>query len=720
MKLKGINTFERNADRILLGVVSVAALGALALQFLGGSTTIKVGGKDTPLGAAFAPVSAAAQDLQVKVNAESPTFPEAPAFSLSDKLAIGASAPAYTPRRVALGPAPLITRGDTSAAMAASAYALPQVPAPSAVLAMAYTATIHPAERLQNPELGTLLPDVQPFDKPMVSIECALDGSALRAALESDPEGPAEPLPLGWWRDPSGLGADLVAIVALEVERELLASPDGMTPEGPTTSMVQPMPGRINGLKLWQDGVRSIGDVPITIDTLRAAAAEVQRPDYYTVIEGPEWESPSTALGRGDPAERLKQVRLGRTQFDRAQRQLADMQERLAAAPAGDSDSRREREQTGVPGGGKGGSGRRPGGPAAPAASAPAGGDRRVIERNIARVRAELDAAARKLIALGEEVPGYQAPADDAAALDSGSPASMLDDPALTLWAHDLTGFPGATYRYRTRIVINNPLFDRNLQEGPQKELGKESLLRGEWSQWSTPVTVDPIHAFFVTSAEDRSQINPRPQATAEIYQMYYGYYRVAQVALEPGDVVMREAKLPELRVADMTKLEATLRSGNPDLGVPAAPLPGPAAPSPGKGGPGMAPSAPNPRGPRDPVPGSETAADGAVTWPAWMSVELPRTMPLVVDAVLLDVASVPGEEAGRARTQAVLRLGGGTLAVKVPDTDRGSDLYKRLDASAKVGVNQGRETLRPDRNSLPIRPERREQTAPGGGGGGG
>ena len=43
--------------------------------------------------------------------------------------------------------------------------------------------------------------------------------------------------------------------------------------------------------------------------------------------------------------------------------------------------------------------------------------------------------------------------------------ASLLDSTEVKLYAHDLTVEPGAQYRYRMRVVVNNPLYGRNLQE---------------------------------------------------------------------------------------------------------------------------------------------------------------------------------------------------------------------------------------------------------------
>ena len=94
--------------------------------------------------------------------------------------------------------------------------------------------------------------------------------------------------------------------------------------------------------------------------------------------------------------------------------------------------------------------------------------------------------------------------------------APLLDNAAVKLYAHDLTVAPGAEYRYRMRVVVNNPLYGRNLQDS-QRALAEQSLITGQWSDWTQAIDVDPNEFFVVTSAEPRSEINPSPKASAEM-----------------------------------------------------------------------------------------------------------------------------------------------------------------------------------------------------------
>jgi len=747
MKLKGINPLEQHADKIVLGVVGLVAAGAVVLQLLP-PKTIKVGNEDKTPGTAFEPVVRAAKDLQARVDAAEPKMPDVPAMNLSGKLAIANDLARPSAPRVSLGPAPQIAKaGAIAAGPATGSYASPEVPATSGVQAAPYSATVHPVEKLMIPELAKLLPEAQPFDIAAVSIEAAFDGSALRAALEHDPDGsgPLEAIPRSWWKDALGPGMDMVAIVGMEVERELVRNPDGSTPTSPSIQIVKPMPGRMNGFEAWATGVRSVGDVPGAVSTLLSQAEYIERPAFYATIAGVEWQAPSKVLSTGNPAARDRQVQRLRAKLVDLDADIKRLEERLAQLPAAETPGETRRsEQPRTGGGGGGGGGKGGGGPAAPRQTnqptrEEPRGDRRTIERNIANLTKVRSEVVKDLIELGEVVEGEEPEAPVVNPEDAARPMTMLENPKVQMWTHDLTAQPGATYRYRTRAVINNPLFGRNLQES-QKELGAQSLLRGEWSAWSDPVTVDPTSVFFVSAAEESGVLTNRPRATGELFQFYYGFYRKAQVNLEPGDMVFGDARLPELRLADMAKLQALVDSGKPVPGLfrPDAPPAMPMAPGtrgPGKSGPGgRAPNlAPMEReGERSPrgtgVPGVTQPTDpqGKIEWPEWMTGEVGKTLPLSLDSVLLDVLSVPGA-GGRQQSQAVLKAGSGSLTIRLPELDRKDPLYERVEMLANKGETQGVQPPKPvEKPSLPPPPGRRDPSTPqspgrtGGGGGGG
>jgi len=719
MKLKGINPLEQNVDKIVVGVVSLALVAAVGAQFLASGNMVKVGTVTVPAVGAFDPVVKAAQSLNAKLDEENPARPEAPTFGLSDKLVIGAAAkPVPNPTRVALGTPPALGRIGTETMIATATYAPPVVPAPTVATARAFAGTISPVEQIRSPELAKMLPAEQPFDKSAVTIEARFSGLALKDSLLNDPdgEGPMEAMPLSWWRDPFSQGLDLVEVIAVEVERETLRAADGGTPQGAAATVILPaIPGRADMLKAWNESVKSIGDMAPVVETARFAAQDVQRPKYYEMIAGPEWKPPSEFEVAADDAGKERNVKRLRTQLEEVDEKFATAQQKLDQTPA-PRGQEPTRATGGARRGGSGGDSRDP----APTETGPS---RQSLERQIATLKTTRARIVKQLQALGEvveEVVEGGVPAEAPPAL------GLLENPEVQVWAHDLNAQPGAQYRYRVRIVVNNPLFGHNLQES-QKELSEASLLRGEWSDWTLPVDVDRHDYFFITSAQEPGIINPRPTAVASIFRLYYGFYREATVPLEPGDMLVGEAKVPELKLADMKRLAAILAGDEPGQVIGAAPTPPPAGP---EGGPGR-----RPIGGHDDR-GTPVAAAPVASVPAgaeWMSLPGPRELQMLVDAVFLDVARVATASAGllpggdRERFQAVLRDQSGSVLIRMPDSDRNRPEFRRVDASAKAGLTQGQPVAKPVEKANPNqqRPDRRDgppepPRGKGGGGGGG
>lgn len=735
MKLKGINFFEANADKIVLGVTGITFLGALAMQFLGGNY-IKVGSveKLTP-GSAYVPVEDEAKKLVAKLNAESPKLPDPPVLTLTEKLeGLAGKALSVDGVRVALGPPPLIQTASLNVAVAAATYALPAMPVPSPAVAAPYSATVSPVELALHPELATILPKEQPLDKMIVSVESSFDGAALRDALLADPDGagPQEAIPLAWWRDPLEQGDDLVTIVGVEAERELIRNPDGTTPSTPTTGMVDPAPARLNGVATWTEGVRSLGDVPPMISTLRSEQEQVLRPKFYQTIAGPAWTSPLESASQGDSNEKSRQVKLKRQALANLDKRIATVQDLASKAP--EPTSRRPGESSQpveAPRGGQGRGSGKGGGPSGPASKTNEGpkGDKRALEAQLKNLGVQRQRLVDELTKLGERVEGSEG-ANDSNAVLQGALPGLLEGGEQKVWVHDVKAEPGAMYRYRVRVVINSPVFGRNLQE-TQKGMADASLVRSEWSEWSAPVMVDRERVLFVSSAQEAGDLNPRPHASVELYQFYYGYYRQAAVGLDPGEPAQGTAKLPELKLAAMSKLKTLVENGDPSLGVlPSAADPAPGPTGGGGGGKGAGGRGPAGRergrqggGPEEVAP---VATNAESKFPAWMNIDGPKTLALGGNLTFLDASVVPaspGQTIGATQAlAAIFRDEKGLLMVRRPDKERQDPYFARVEASAKAGQTQGIEIKPVETPAQAPRPRDQRSTTPvpGGGGGGG
>lgn len=683
MKLKGINPFEQHVDKVVLGLAGVAFLGVLGIQFLTSPNEVKVGSASLPPENAFQPAEEAAKQLDAQMRSESPALPDVPgqkdyARLMADRLAAG------------IAPRPAIKPLGTSIAFAAGAatQAIPTdlvlgelaMPAPIDVVAATHRAAIDPIDKVGIPGLAALLPTAQPYDKATVSIQGKFDGTALKRLFETDPdaEGPQSALPLGWWRDG-------VEVIAVEVERERLQS-DGSWGE---TSVLPPMPGRVNLLPTWEQ-VKSADQATQSVITARAESSRVLRPSFYRIIAGPKWVEPMTAVAMVEKGADQTQIERLKAELKKLDEEIPALQQQVDAMPKDERPAVRP-PQEGAPavGGGRRG-GMAGGGQGGRAAPPPKGNDankpkpRWALEEQLRGKQGRRKIVVSKLKAAGVDVevapqPGVVEPA----ALVE---APLLDNMNVKFWAHDLTTQAGATYRYRTRMVLNNPVFGRALfLKDDQKAMAEHALTRGAWSDWSEEVAVDPDQAFFVTSATpqgDASLGQGIAKATAEVFKFYYGAYRRAAVGLEPGDMIALDMKLPAgLLIYDESKLPAArpedVSTTRNDARDDPRAFPG----NPGGGRRMGAPGGPG--GAALPPPPPESASGAFAGLPPGDGKPGPEKIAFSSELVLLGVAAGAAPETGG--TEAMFRKADGLVIARLPEVERQSQAYRRFDASARA-----------------------------------
>ncbi|MCC6969276.1 MAG: hypothetical protein IT434_03565 [Phycisphaerales bacterium] len=673
MKLKGINPFEQYVDKALFGIVGASLLGVLAWQFVGPGNQIEVGGQRVDPDKAFSPVATQAQAILAKVGSQTPELPAPPRADVlnrfEDHLTKGVS-----PGKNIVALAPRLSLGVGGAGDAGvgaeSPIASLEVPAPGHVVAATFANAIDPMEVIANEELAKLLPAEQPFDKQAVSVEAVFDGTALAKALENDPEGDPRSIPLGWWR-----GQMCLVAIEMERERELSSGDWG------EATIVPPMPGRAGLLRDLDKTVKSKADMPMLVSRAEQSQDLVMRPKYYNIIAGPEW-APPTEMSTGETKSE---------QMDRLQRRINDLEKEEATLKRRLDAKNKPATQTGggrdepAPSGGPGG--RRGGGPPSPPTPSPEsrGRDRSNQQTKRDPLEIKIEEVGTQITNAKADLEKLNAP-PQAENQDSAKRLALLENAQSRVWTHDLTAEPGATYRYRVRAVTNNPLFDQKLIEA-QKSDAQSPIVRGAWSDWTDPITVEAKEYYFITGASPADQLGGA-RASAEMYKFYYGFWRKAAAAVEPGDMLAAQAKLPdELRLWDMEKLKAGAKPKVSSNNNPA--------------GDRDAPSGQRPRGRVNPeqeaAPAGE-AADKAKPEDDGLSKPAPKTIDFVVDAMMLDTSALStiGERGGKARFRTFLRDQVGRIVVRYPDADATSDLYKRLLANARLGENQGRPRVKP------------------------
>lgn len=511
MKLKGVNPLEQHVEKIVLVVVVVILLGVIAMQFVTQPNTITVGSREVTPDAIYQVLGEQARTLESQISDTSPELPEVDDVDLVERYnrAFAASDGALLEL-----PAPLGEGVDVIAALGVESVtpgggnfdeieAL-SVPKTSEPVAVSRWATLDPFAVSEVPELGSIGSGDQPLDFASVSIEASFSGSQLRMVLDGEDGYPG--VPRLFWASTG------IAVMGLEVERQKLNA-DGSwgRSEGITRPPLTPMP---TAAVSASDPLVRLNEV---VSLAQEHAADVIRPAFVPTISGPVWEPPSLVSDA-----QLSSL----SDEDRLTRRLAALEEEL------DRTRNAGRRTTTSPGGGGGGKlPSRTRDPSTTTTTRPSGNnDARIerLEREIESVRDQLDR-------LGVDL-------DDRPSGRSGSAArvDVLTKDSVQMWAHDIGVEPGATYRYRTRVAVNNPYFRKgpylDEQDQAQQALTVEPVARGDWSDWSAPVRVGAKELFFVSGASTNATTGAPAEAKVELYSMYYGYYRRRSLTLSPGD----------------------------------------------------------------------------------------------------------------------------------------------------------------------------------------
>jgi hypothetical protein len=593
----------------------------------------------------------------------------------------------------------------------------PRVPAPGSVVAAGYRATIDPMEAAAAPELKALLPAEQPLDKAFVTVEARFDGQALRKALQSDTgDGKTRPLPGQWWRDTT-------ALFDVKLQRQERLPSGEWGPE----AEVKPAPGRMDILS----ELRSVQGPPDMEDlVLRARASEsaILRPAFYHTIAGPDWAAPSAIMDAGAegglPPEvdrKVKERRLLVAERERVQKLIEGLGTKGTQAPSGRTNN--AGGGGGGAAGGRGGRGGGGGGGAAQTVRDPQKDQQdkaKNLEDRLRQTEGKIRDLEDRLHELGFDESGKRV-VKAAPATPADQARTVLESPAVQLWAHDLTVESGKTYRYRVQVAVNNPAFGRaSTLVAEQQDLAKHPLAYSDPSEWSAQVRIMDDRYYFVTGASEPDALSAA-HASVELYEFFYGYYRRGVATVEPGDMLMAKLTLPEGSKLPIYDLMAAPKEG-------AGAQPAPEQPAGG--------------GRRDEGRGARPVGKGAIGMPqqvqqgqAGIPVKpvlpenvKPWTKPLTasVDAVLLDVARPPSAS----DTSAILRVAGGQIETRDPAEDRTSELYKRVAQSAKEGENQkapgelGAKPAEQPGQPLPVKraqePPKPPKGAPAGGAGGG
>ncbi len=519
MKLKGVNPFEQHVEKIVLVLVLVILLGVISVQFVTRPNDIEDGGRAIAPAQVYTALESQANQLQSQISDLSPSLPDIKPVDLVERYNNAFENAGVS--RLALS-GPLGEGVDVARATGTDARTIVttpsgpvkglRVPATTDPVAVSQWATLDPYALLTVPEYSDYVPAQQPYDFTSISVEATFSGKELEAALTG-----ANAIPRRFW------AATGIAILGFEAERQQLM-PDGSW--GNAEPIVVPPHTPLPTRAISSDA--GLQDLVTLVGNAARAVNDVARPMFPPTIAGAVWVPPSERATNASSSESDQIKRLQR-QLERAR---ADLERLTGIQPQQDP-----RPGPGQ-GGGKGGTSdddRR---------SPPPTGDDRNRQR-VEQLRDRITQLEKELKDLGveEDAPSRRV------RTSANDIRSVLEEETIELWAHDMGVKPGATYRYRTRVVVNNPLFRKGGELDPddedQQALTRDPFTNGEWSGWSEPVVAGAREYYFVTSA-DMGNVGSTagPKATIELYQMYYGHYRKSTLSISPGDMLSTSVRV--------------------------------------------------------------------------------------------------------------------------------------------------------------------------------
>jgi hypothetical protein len=104
----------------------------------------------------------------------------------------------------------------------------------------------------------------------------------------------------------------------------------------------------------------------------------------------------------------------------------------------------------------------------------------------------------------------------------------------IQFWAHDETGVPGKTYRYRIRYSLFNPVHGApQLVSKETPKLADTLYVTSPWSDWTQQVKVGDRVKFWLAGNP-----NPRGDTKFAVYTWQDGSWKNKQESVSPGDSV--------------------------------------------------------------------------------------------------------------------------------------------------------------------------------------
>ena len=548
MKVKGISFFELHAEKFVLGLAVLLLLAVVAMQFVGGGSTVRVDNREVGVGEVNSILKQRAEAVAARLREDAPSGVDL--FDGEPPVMIGSFSEAIAS---SISPRTELPKGQP---------ALASILVPSDIADVAWYheprfsgvsigEVVQTSDAVTTQGWGALAPlggrfESEPttFDltwlTPSVRIDLtAFRNELLRNAPKASP--PRLPIPSIWHNE------TLMLVDVVFERQEQTATGWGSI--------------EVVGAFPTQDSYRSYlaaADASLRDDVFEELAREARQleilqPDFVETVNGsfvPPIDAPAASQADPSAAAAGEEISRLRRELQRFRQDEARTKARLdeLGGPVRDD----EEKPAGRPGGrDRGRDDGSSGGGAAPPRGGGLGSGSGMQGRRGAGDEAQDEATKRRRVALSERL---QRIASQIARTESeisqlapglvGADAvvqipNVNEDPAIVAWTHDLDVSPGAVYRYRARVEVYNPFFARTTQLVPeQQQLAGGFTISSVASEWSPPVRVAPPVSFFLARAVPGEGGLGLGTASMEVFAFRDGKRRTESFSVQPGDVI--------------------------------------------------------------------------------------------------------------------------------------------------------------------------------------
>lgn len=543
MSSSKISFWERYAEHMVLGVVTIVGVGLVAMQFIGSPNAYEGRGSDAVQpGAMNGQLSDAANRLEALIKRDGLPDDLAPLESgdLQRAFQSGLTAPVSRSGAPTLAYASRGTiGGERSSFPKAGRVVEPAVPAPTAVAVYQTFDTFDDEFVSESPALQTKFSGGAPYDVSWLTVAAKFDAaSLLNQYAKSSSE--ASRIPARWYD-----GRIDVFDVQIERRKQLA---DGTWSEPTLITLLPGLPSfreRIGDIKTVSSRDRLLNE-------LRSEPVQQQilQPDFLPTRSG-LWRSPETALaGTGGPVDPLDALRRLLARQVRLQKELDALGG--GGFGGGGPNGGGGGGGLGPGGGGSGGGGLGPGGPGGGGGGGGGGfgpggdgGSGNADDRRRAQIEQQLDRLERQIQATRRRVRQTLRVTDEEldTLLQQGQEedvrvTAFLVEGELWIWGHDLDVQPGDVYDYRVAVEVANPLFAKKLSLAEeQRALAGSVSVSSPFSDWSAPVLVErPTQMFSVRAIpESGSAENQFGAASFDVFRFHDGRWWTHRVSVTPG-----------------------------------------------------------------------------------------------------------------------------------------------------------------------------------------